>query len=922
VTSYAYCTCGALSYITNALLQVTQFLYDNQGNRTTILFPDSYVLTNQYNLLRQLTNRADSGGVSVTNWFNNQGLVYAVSNYFGQAQTKIYVVLDRATNSVDANNVTITSMYDNLNRLRTRTYPDSGVESFGYTVNTAGLTSYTNQLSQVTRYGYDAESRKTFETNANLEVTQYAYAPANDLRTLTDGKNQTTTWNYEIFGMVSNKVDAASNVILIYHYDGNERLTNRWSAAKGNTYYAYDAAGNLTNVAYPVSPANSFTYDALNRLTNMVDAAGTSGYSFDAASQILSEDCTWASDTVSYTYNNRLRSSLNIQQPNAGPWSQTYAYDPARRLTNTTSAAGSFGYGYDAARQLQVGKLSLPNASYITNTFDSVARELSTELLNSGASVLNAYSYAYNLGGQRTSQARTLGDYVNYGYDKIGQLTNGFGYESNGTARLNEKLSYAYDAAHNLNFRTNNALVQTFGVNNLNELSAISRTGTLTVEGTSTSQATNVTVNGSNASLYNDATFALGGFTPVDGNNTYTAIAKDSQGQQDTNSITAFLPANATNYVYDLNGNLTSDGTRGFDYDDENQLIRVTVTNAWKSEFTYDGRLRRRIRKEFTWSTAWVQTNEVHYVYDANVVVQERDTNNLPVAIYTRGNDLSGSLHGAGGIGGLLALSQPPVVNPQHYFYHADGIGNITALVDAQQFIVAKYIYDPFGTILSFSGPLAQFNRYQFSSKECDLNSGLVYYLYRYYEPSLQRWLNRDLLEERGGLNLFLYLLNDAINLLDFDGSGPPAKGPPGAVPFLPPVIRGNNPNINPVEPNGGNLGNGVGGLPDVINYFGDMIGDYYRWHRFAKGEDQAKLLTPRGQVRCWLIDKRGDPLPYDPSLPIWKQYIPSDGLDPISVVGTADPPQPPKPFPSIPYSGSTVNNVPGGPINNNPRPH
>ena len=34
-------------------------------------------------------------------------------------------------------------------------------------------------------------------------------------------------------------------------------------------------------------------------------------------------------------------------------------------------------------------------------------------------------------------------------------------------------------------------------------------------------------------------------------------------------------------------------------YDNENQMIRVTVTNSWKSEFTYDGRFRRRIRKEF-----------------------------------------------------------------------------------------------------------------------------------------------------------------------------------------------------------------------------------------------------------------------------------------------------------------------------------
>jgi len=45
----------------------------------------------------------------------------------------------------------------------------------------------------------------------------------------------------------------------------------------------------------------------------------------------------------------------------------------------------------------------------------------------------------------------------------------------------------------------------------------------------------------------------------------------------------------------------------------------------------YDGRMRRRIRKEYSWiNSAWAITNEVHYVYDGDVVIQERDGNNIP----------------------------------------------------------------------------------------------------------------------------------------------------------------------------------------------------------------------------------------------------------------------------------------------------
>jgi YD repeat-containing protein len=139
-----------------------------------------------------------------------------------------------------------------------------------------------------------------------------------------------------------------------------------------------------------------------------------------------------------------------------------------------------------------------------------------------------------------------------------------------------------------------------------------------------------------------------------------------------------------TSYIYDLNGNLTSDGTRGFDYDDENQLIRVTVTNSWKSEFTYDGKFRRRIRKEYAWqNSAWAQTAEVRYIYDGMLVIQDRDGNNLPTVMYTRGRDLSGSLQDAGGIGGLLARTE--AANGQSAWYHADGNGNVTAMINAQQ---------------------------------------------------------------------------------------------------------------------------------------------------------------------------------------------------------------------------------------------
>jgi uncharacterized protein RhaS with RHS repeats len=46
----------------------------------------------------------------------------------------------------------------------------------------------------------------------------------------------------------------------------------------------------------------------------------------------------------------------------------------------------------------------------------------------------------------------------------------------------------------------------------------------------------------------------------------------------------------------------------------------------------------------------------------------------------------------------------------------------------------------------------------------------LYYYGYRYYDPNLQRWLNRDPIQEAGGINLYGFVGNDAVNIFDLFG--------------------------------------------------------------------------------------------------------------------------------------------------------
>jgi hypothetical protein len=183
-------------------------------------------------------------------------------------------------------------------------------------------------------------------------------------------------------------------------------------------------------------------------------------------------------------------------------------------------------------------------------------------------------------------------------YDNIGQLKTAKGKEADTTSRSHEQFGYAYDAAWNLNYRTNNALTQTFAVNSLNQLTNLSRSGTFTVAGAVSIAPTNVTVkDNANAAqaarIYGDLSFARTNVTLINGANTFVAVAQDSLGRMDTNTVAAYLPSSAV-CAYDSRGNLTNDGRRVFYYDSENQLTNVLVAGQWKSEFAYDGLMRRR----------------------------------------------------------------------------------------------------------------------------------------------------------------------------------------------------------------------------------------------------------------------------------------------------------------------------------------
>jgi len=242
----------------------------------------------------------------------------------------------------------------------------------------------------------------------------------------------------------------------------------------------------------------------------MVDAVGTTAYTYTSGGFLYTEDGPFASDTLTNYYNNRLRVGLGLQQP-TGSWTNGFTYDEAKRLTSVTSPAGTFDYYYDSTRLGLVDQLSLPNSSYITNTYDPVARLLGTFLKNSSGTTLDAASYGYNAGNQRTNFLNATGTNVAYTHDPIGQLTSAASTVST------ENRGYAYDAAWNLTNLNTDGTATTFSVNNVNELTSVAGT-TITYDSNG-----NLTggpggggaTSGTDASLLAATAYRFDGCTPV-----------------------------------------------------------------------------------------------------------------------------------------------------------------------------------------------------------------------------------------------------------------------------------------------------------------------------------------------------------------------------------------------------------------------
>lgn len=683
------------------------------------------------------------------------------------------------------------------------------------------------RLRQVTQrgggtviYDYDKAGRVLLQSGTAAYPIRYEFDVYGELWKMhtyrqgdPTGPADTTTWERDPASGAQTAKRDAKNVAVNYTYEASGQLHERlWArqktdGARVTTTYTHDLAGRLERVDYnDGTPSVVNTFYADGQLRTLTDAAGTHTYTYAGPGGVRD------GETIGST--SGLLAGAGVQ----------HGFDGlARRNAFTWTFGGqtrttSFGYsGYGHLQSVTAsGKTATITHETTTGRYDTVSYgagglaggrfydgegrlQSMTWMQGATGPVVSQHVYGFNAAGRREAAARENGEAWGYAYNDRGEVTGGSktAATAGAPAKPGHSFGYQYDGIGNRVLESVNTPAGQVSLNatadNTNALVSREHGASRWVQGKASSQAV-VTVNGQ--ATTRDA--VSGEFNAaVSSSNTPSADYHAVEVQavlagagRNGGDITVkrngnlWFAASPENFVYDVDGNMTADGRWLLQWDGENRLVAMetaplAVTAGvprTRLEFAYDGQSRRIRKRMLKYENgAFEQKSDLRFLYDGWNLVAEFEANILQRS-YAWGPDLSGSEQGAGGVGGLLIVEHVRGAGrPGAVWYPCyDGNGNVSAYINAASGAVEEqHDYDPFGNEVvgdldqSASGLNCPF---KFSTKYTDAETGLLYYGYRYYAPELGRWLNRDPIGERGGLNLYGMVGNDAINDVDVLG--------------------------------------------------------------------------------------------------------------------------------------------------------
>ncbi len=486
--------------------------------------------------------------------------------------------------------------------------------------------------------------------------------------------------------------------------------------AKTETTAYENATSRVLSVTDALSQVKTYTYATDDRLTDITYTASVNpttniNIRWDFVYPRPTE-MTDATGTTYYTYGGvGANGALKLSNVDAYPYNNdtiAYIYDNLGRMATRTIAGGNESFTYDA-----IGRLG-------THT-----------------TPLGMFTYSY-LGqtGQVASRSVTNGAVTvstNWGYDVNSNDRKLISINNSGVTR-DYTLTYA-----------NNPLQA--GAKNPYRIGGM----------TDTAAATHPWVTQSHAYTYDLSDRLLTASATAPGNSTYVYDKLDNATTFTQAGVTKNPTYNANNqmatwgaltYAYDNNGNtMSGDGVKTYKWDAENRLKEINyVGGANKTVFTYDGLGRRTVVAE----TVGGVTTSTRYLWCGTSICQTRTSADT----VTRRQ---------------LAEGEFNVTTSQKLVYMPDQLGSARDVIDATTGTLVKaYDYSPYGAITRNWG--ATETDYRYARLFYHTNSALNLATWRAQDGVTGRWLNRDLIGEDGGINLYGYVSSNPTNMIDRTG--------------------------------------------------------------------------------------------------------------------------------------------------------
>ncbi len=558
------------------------------------------------------------------------------------------------------------------------------------------------------RFRYDAIDRLTKLTDANQEATTFRYDSRNRLieQTGFDGRRQ--SYRYNAAGELVERIDHGQDgqITTQVTYDVLGRPVERRSSDGSQASYRYDARGLLTQ-AQAVSPGHApvqvtYEYDAAGRRTAEVQAHhGRVWRLAHGLDEIGNRSWTHVPEVGSLVWqrygSGHVHGILLDEHPLA-----SFERDALHREIQRTQGPASHHFGYGANGLL---------AAHRWQNLDERGRSLERPR--------PWRAWAYDAAGQLTALDDAWRDKKAYRYDALSRLTH--------VTAASGTEAFHYDPAGNL----------LGAAPSLDGMQAWKASGDRLLRfapQTRPDRPVDFTYDGHGNRIARTV--------PLPPKPELTAA--EQRSQRGTEHLLRVMEVLTGTPKYE-EPTEAPDVTQ-YRYDGSHQLIAIEHADGARSEYEYDA-LGRRVAKHHTQATGARQTTL--FMWDGDWMMQEvrsgRSSHEDQAVTYVPHPDHEGPL--------------TRLADGEAWHYVTDHLGTPQELYDEQREVVWAADLSAYGRTARRLAHAID-NPIRFPGQYFDVESGLHYNRYRYFDPDVGRYVSKDPIGLLGGYNLYAYVRN------------------------------------------------------------------------------------------------------------------------------------------------------------------